>query len=291
MNTTQTHHKQKRKPGWLKVRLPGGAHFVKVKELVKDNSLHTVCESAHCPNIGECWNRKTATFMILGDACTRNCRFCAVDHGKPGLPDPDEPNRVANAVDKLGLNYVVVTSVTRDDLPDGGAEQFAKCVSAIRSIRPVCKVEVLIPDFQGSESALSIVLAAKPDVLNHNIETVPQLYSQARPQADYNRSLQLLQRASHAGLRAKTGLMVGLGESLDQIVNVMRDLVAHDCKMLTIGQYLQPSKKHLPVARYVTPKEFNEMKKRGLELGLENIEAGPLVRSSYHADQQFDASI
>jgi len=282
--------KQTRKPDWLKVRLPGGSHFVKVKELVKKGSLHTVCESAHCPNIGECWNRRTATFMILGDECTRNCRFCAVNPGQPAQLDHDEPSRVANAVAALGLNYAVITSVTRDDLPDGGAEQFAQTIRAIKSVRPQCKIEVLIPDFQGSETALATVLSARPEVLNHNIETVPALYPQARPQADYDRSLQLLQRASHAGFRAKSGIMVGLGETFEQLIQVMHDLVEHQCKMLTIGQYLQPSKKHLPVARYVPPKEFAALKRAGLELGFENIEAGPLVRSSYHADQQFEST-
>jgi lipoyl synthase len=290
MSLNQDIGELERKPSWLKVKLPVGSQFVKVKELVKNSQLHTVCESAHCPNIGECWNRKTATFMILGDVCTRNCRFCAVDHNKATPLDTQEPERVAEAVAKLGLNYAVITSVTRDDLVDGGANHFAKTISAIKAARPECKIEVLIPDFQGSEDALSIVLDAKPDVLNHNIETVPQLYSIARPQADYKRSLELLRSASRAGFKTKSGLMVGLGETMEQINIVMQDLVEYGCNMLTIGQYLQPSKSHLPVARYVEPKEFGKMKKIGLELGLDSIEAGPLVRSSYHADEQFDSA-
>lgn len=280
---------KERKPAWLKVKLPGGSNFVKVKDLVQGGSLHTVCESAHCPNIGECWSRQTATFMIMGDTCTRNCRFCAVDGGRPTPLDSNEPERVGQAVATLGLNYAVVTSVTRDDLPDGGAAHFAETISAIRKHRPECKVEVLIPDLQGSLDDLKTVLAAKPDVLNHNIETVPRLYPQARPQANYQRSLELLLRASTLGARSKSGLMVGLGETFDEIVQVMQDLLEHNCKMLTIGQYLQPSKKHLPVARYVPPKEFGDLKRKGLELGFEHIEAGPLVRSSYHADEQFES--
>ncbi len=280
---------KERKPAWLKVKLPGGANFVKVKDLVQSGSLHTVCESAHCPNIGECWSRQTATFMIMGDTCTRNCRFCAVEGGRPTPLDPHEPDRVGQAVASLGLNYAVVTSVTRDDLADGGAAHFAETIHAIRKYRPECKVEVLIPDLQGSLDDLKTVLEAEPDVLNHNIETVPRLYPHARPQADYSRSLQLLMRAAQMGARSKSGMMVGLGETFDEVVQVMHDLLAHDCKMLTIGQYLQPSKKHVPVDRYVTPKEFGDLKRKGLELGFEHIEAGPLVRSSYHADEQFES--
>ncbi len=281
---------RERKPEWLKVRLPGGSRFSKVRELVQQSKLHTVCESARCPNIGECWNRRTATFMILGDVCTRNCRFCAVPGGRPSHADPDEPERVAQAVAALGLKYAVLTSVNRDDLPDGGAAHFAHTIAAIRRIRPQCKIEVLIPDFEGSESALQLVLDAGPDVLNHNIETVPHLYQKARPQADYHRSLRLLQVAARQGARTKSGIMVGLGETFDQVVQVMHDLLDHQCKMLTIGQYLQPSKKHLPVARYVTPKEFGRWKRLGLQMGFEHIESGPLVRSSYHADEQYSAA-
>ena len=290
MSTQPLIGEQARKPEWLKVRLPGGSHFVDVKGLVKDNKLHTVCESARCPNLGECWNRKTATFMILGDVCTRSCRFCAVKTGRPLAIDADEPARVAEAVGALGLKYAVITSVNRDELADGGATHFARTIGAIRKIRPECTIEVLIPDFRGSEAALQIVLDAEPDVLNHNIETVPHLYKLVRPQAHYMRSLQLLQRAAAQGARTKSGIMVGLGETFDQVVHVMRDLIAHDCRMLTIGQYLQPSKQHLPVARYVTPKEFGDYKRLGPELGFSHIESGPLVRSSYHADEQFSAA-
>ena len=279
-----------RKPEWLKVKLPGGSHFTKVRELVQQSQLHTVCESARCPNIGECWNRRTATFMILGDVCTRHCRFCAVAGGRPAHVDPGEPERVAEAVAALGLKYAVLTSVNRDDLADGGAGHFAKTIAAIRRIRPECKIEVLIPDFEGSKAALQVVLDAGPDVLNHNIETVPHLYPKVRPEAVYSRSLQVLQRAAGQGFPAKSGLMVGLGETFEQVVKVMQDLLDHKCRMLTIGQYLQPTKKHLPVARYVTPKEFGRMKRIGLQMGFEHIESGPLVRSSYHADEQFNAT-
>jgi len=290
MSTLPTVSGRERKPEWLKVRLPGGSHFVNVKDLVQNNKLHTVCESARCPNLGECWNRKTATFMILGDICTRSCRFCAVKTGRPLAIDPDEPVRVAEAVDALGLKYAVITSVNRDELADGGAAHFARTIEEIRRLRPECKIEVLIPDFCGSEAALQIVLDADPDVLNHNVETVPTLYKQVRPQAFYERSLQLLQRAAVQGAKTKSGMMVGLGETFDQVVQVMRDLIAHECRMLTIGQYLQPSKKHAPVARYVTPKEFGDYKRIGLDLGFSHIESGPLVRSSYHADEQFNAA-
>lgn len=276
-----------RKPDWLKIRLPGGEHFLKVRELVKKRELHTVCESAHCPNIGECWNRQTATFMIMGDVCTRNCRFCAVETGQAAPLDVDEPRRVADAVTALNLSYTVITSVTRDDLPDGGAGHFAQTIAEIRRAQLRCKIEVLIPDFQGSKAALKTVVDARPDVLNHNIETVPRLYSLARPQADYQRSLQLLARAYKLNVRTKSGIMVGLGETADEVEQVMADLVAAGCRMLTIGQYLQPSKKHLPVARYVAPDEFKQFKRVGLDIGFKHVEAGPLIRSSYHADQQF----
>jgi lipoyl synthase len=276
-----------RKPDWLKIRLPGGEHFLKVRELVKDGGLHTVCESAHCPNIGECWNRQTATFMIMGDVCTRNCRFCAVQTGSVFPLDAHEPPRVAGAVTALNLSYAVITSVTRDDLPDGGAGHFARTIAEIRRLQPNCKIEVLVPDFQGSEAALTTVLDAHPDVLNHNIETVPRLYSLARPQADYQRSLQLLSRAAKLNARTKSGIMVGLGETTEEVEQVMADLVNTGCRMLTIGQYLQPSKKHLPVARYVAPEEFQQYKRVALELGFKHVESGPLIRSSYHANQQF----
>mgnify|MGYP005846941323 CR=1 FL=1 len=276
-----------RKPNWLKIRLPGGEKFIQVRDLVKGGNLHTVCESAHCPNIGECWNRRTAAFMIMGDVCTRNCRFCAVQPGRALPLDVEEPQRVADAVAVLGLSYVVVTSVTRDDMADGGAAHFAETIRAIRAQNPHCKIEVLIPDFQGREAALNLVIEAAPDVLNHNIETVPRLYPQARPQADYRRSLDVLEHAARHGLRTKSGLMVGLSETVEEVERVMADLFAVGCRMLTIGQYLQPSKMHLPVVRYVTPEEFAQFKRLGLEIGLEHVESGPLVRSSYHADRQY----
>lgn len=277
----------KRRPHWLKINLPRGVNFYQVNKLVKDKNLHTVCQSAHCPNIGECWSRRTATFMIMGDVCSRNCRFCAVVPGKPQALNSDEPRLVAEAVRDLNLRYAVITSVTRDDLPDGGAEHFAQTIQAIRRIQPGCKIEVLIPDFQGSEKDLATVLAAKPDVLNHNIETVPRLYPLARPQARYARSLELLERASKYDVYTKSGIMVGLGETLDEVRGAMRDLLDANCQMLTIGQYLQPSRNHLPVDRFVTPEEFAQLKRDGLAMGFANIQSGPLVRSSYHADEQF----
>lgn len=288
MDGSVTH--KARKPTWLKVKMPGGKHFVKVRELVQNGHLHTVCESAHCPNIGECWSRRTATFMIMGDTCTRNCKFCAVTGGKPTPLDPEEPVRVAEAVKTLELKYAVITSVTRDDLTDGGAAHFAETIRAIRDRVPECKIEVLIPDFLGSLSALETVLQAQPDVLNHNMETVQRLYPQARPQADYQRSLNLLKTAHQLGAQTKTGIMVGLGETPEEVERLMRDVVNNHCKMLTIGQYLQPSQQHLPVVRYVPPAEFHKLKRFGLDIGFEHIESGPLVRSSYHADIQYESA-
>jgi len=278
------------KPSWLKVKLPGSKEFSNVRKLVEQSHLHTVCQSAKCPNIGECWSRRTATFMIMGDVCTRNCRFCAVDGGNVQPLDSAEPERVAEAVQTLQLKYAVITSVTRDDLPDGGADHFARTIQAIRARVPQCTIEVLIPDFQGSERDLKTVLAAEPDVLNHNIETVPRLYPKARPMADYQQSLQLLERAASLGAVAKSGLMVGLGETAQEIHQTMQDIVDHGCTMLTIGQYLQPSQQHLPVDRFVTPDEFAAYKKIGLKMGFKHIESAPLVRSSYHADQQFEGN-
>jgi len=275
-----------RKPPWLKVKLPGGSSFVKVKGLIEKKHLSTVCESAHCPNIGECWSRQTATFMILGDQCTRNCSFCAVSKGLPQPLDADEPRRVAEAVEALDLQYVVVTSVTRDDLDDGGAAHFVRTVQEIRSVRPQCKIELLIPDFQGSRSAMNQIIDIQPDILNHNIETIPRLYPTVRPQADYQRSLIVLNSAHQGGLVSKSGLMVGLGETTDEIFQVMGDLLDHNCRRLTIGQYLQPSRAHLPVVRYVKPEEFEYYKVKGREMGFRHVESGPLVRSSYHADEQ-----
>ncbi len=277
----------KRRPHWLKIQLPGGASFYHVNKLVRDKDLHTVCQSAHCPNIGECWNRKTATFMIMGEVCSRNCSFCAVNPGKPAPLNADEPRLVAEAIRELGLRYAVVTSVTRDDLADGGAEHFARTIEAVRRAQPGCKIEVLIPDLKGDKEALYTVLAAKPDVLNHNLETVERLYHLARPQARYARSLELLERASENGALTKSGIMVGLGETLDEVRRTMRDLLDVHCQMLTIGQYLQPSANHLPVERFVTPEEFEHLKTQGLAMGFDNVQAGPLVRSSYLADEQF----
>ncbi|MDZ7265158.1 MAG: lipoyl synthase [candidate division KSB1 bacterium] len=278
----------KRHPRWLKVPLPAGKNFQDVRKLVEQHHLHTVCQSAHCPNIGDCWGKRTATFMILGDVCTRNCRFCAVASGMPGPVDLSEPERVAEAVKTLSLKYAVITSVTRDDLPDGGAAIFATTIQKIRTAVPSCQIEVLIPDFQGTFSAQMLVFAARPDVLNHNIETVPSLYPLVRPQADYWRSIRLLAAAKQAGLVTKTGLMLGVGETESEVIEVMQDLRQVQCDILTLGQYLQPSAAHAPIDRYVTPEEFNRLKAIGIELGFQHVEAGPLVRSSYHAGECFD---
>lgn len=279
---------QPRRPEWIKAKAPAGENYEEVLALVRKLHLNTVCQSAHCPNIGECWSARTATFMILGNICTRNCRFCAVDHGSPLPSDPDEPERVASAASVLKLLYAVITSVTRDDLSDGGASIFAATIRAIKEKSPGCRVEVLIPDFQGSEDALRAVMDAQPDVLNHNVETVPRLYPSVRPQAVYQRSLDVLQTANYLtpnGL-TKSGLMVGVGETTKEIVEVMTDLRGTGCDILTIGQYLRPSLNHVPISRYYTPQEFEELKSRGLELGFAHVESGPLVRSSYHASEQ-----
>jgi len=275
-----------RKPDWIRAKLPGGRNYAEIRDLVRKGGLHTVCQSARCPNLGECWSERTATFMILGDRCTRNCRFCAVASGGAAPVDPDEPRRVAEAVRTLGLRYAVITSVTRDDLPLGGAEIFAETVRAIREMVPGCKVEVLVPDFKGSRQALDAVLEAEPDVLNHNVETVPRLYPLVRPGADFGRSLELLRRAGAAGALTKSGLMVGLGERMNEVFDAMESLRGAGCTILTVGQYLRPSAAHLPVARYVEPREFREMRERGLEMGFAHVEAGPLVRSSYRAMEQ-----
>lgn len=277
-----------RKPPWLKVQMPFGEAFFEVQDLIRRRKLHTVCSSARCPNIGECWNHRTATFMILGDICTRNCAFCAVPGGSPEPPDPDEPRRVAQSIQDLGLKYAVITSVTRDNLPDGGAGQFAATIRAIREQRPDCRVEVLIPDFQGNPNALSTVIAAAPDVLNHNLETVPSLYPIVRPQANYQRSLYVLEQSSDSGLRTKTGLMLGLDETDPEILQVLEDVLSAGCRLLTLGQYLQPTKNHHPVARFLHPNEFRRWAKTGQEMGFDHVEAGPLVRSSYKAHQQFE---
>lgn len=278
--------KTDRKPPWIKAKLPGGANYRAIKNLVVDGDLHTVCQSARCPNLGECWEQRTATFMILGDACTRHCGFCAVRSETPGPVDGDEPWRVAAAVRAMGLRYAVITSVTRDDLPGGGAEIFACTIRAIRDAVPQCKVEVLIPDFQASKEALRAVLDAAPDVLNHNVETIPRLYPIVRPRADFERSVELLGDARAAGAVTKSGIMVGLGEQMSEIFDVMSRLREVDCRILTVGQYLSPSLKHLPVARYVEPEGFDRIRERGIEMGFGHVEAGPLVRSSYHAMEQ-----
>ena len=279
------------KPEWLKVRAPGSPNYLRLRELMRGLHLHTVCEEAHCPNIGECWHHGTATFMIMGDVCTRACGYCNVTHGAPGALDPLEAEKLAQAVDTLELSYVVVTSVDRDDLEDFGAGAFAATIRAIKARRPECRVEVLIPDFQGHEAPLQRVLEARPDILNHNTETVPRLYRMARPGGRYPRALELLQRARvwAPTIPTKTGIMVGLGETFDEIVAVLRDLRSVDCQILTVGQYLRPSLAHLPMDRYYTPDEFREIKRIALELGFGHVESGPLVRSSYHAHEQADA--
>jgi lipoic acid synthetase len=273
------------RPSWLKVKVPLGESFSRLKGLMDGKHLHTVCEEARCPNMSECWNAGTATFMILGDVCTRSCGFCAVKTGKPEGLDLEEPFRVADAVRSMGVRYAVVTSVNRDELPDGGAAVFAETIRQIRVVNPSVSIEVLIPDFRGVEWALDIVVEARPDVLNHNIETVPRLYTGVRPQAKYDRSLELLERAKRKGMMTKTGIMVGLGESEEEVQEVMRDVRGVNCDIFTIGQYLQPTKEHLPVERYVHPDEFARYKQYGLAMGLPRVESGPLVRSSYHAEE------
>ncbi|MGD2187915.1 MAG: lipoyl synthase [Desulfobacterales bacterium] len=281
----------KPKPPWLKKRLPTGPQYEKVRELIGKDRLHTVCQEAKCPNMWECFSQQTATFLIMGSRCTRNCRFCSVAQGPAGPPDPAEPARVAEAARQMGLSYIVITSVTRDDLADGGALFFAKTIEAVHCRIPSAKVEVLIPDFQGNPQALQTVLNARPDVLNHNIETVPRLYSIVRPQARYRRSLQLLSRVQKyaPGLPTKSGLMLGLGESSAEIHSTLKDLIDAGCRILTIGQYLQPSKAHLPVSRFVPPEEFEKWKSGALEMGFSEVASGPFVRSSYHARELYQA--
>lgn len=278
-----------KRPEWLKVRLPGGENYHDLKGIMRGLELHTVCESARCPNVGECWAHRTATFMILGELCTRRCGFCAVPKGKPtGQVDAAEPERVAEASERMGLKYVVVTSVDRDDLADGGAAIFAQTIAALRRRIPGCKVEVLIPDFRGDDRALEMVLAARPDVLNHNIETVPRMYPAARRGSYYDRSLRLLRRSREIAptIPTKSGLMVGLGETFEETCAVLRDLAAAGVGIVTIGQYLRPSVDQLPVARFYSPEEFLALKREGLRLGIRHVESGPLVRSSYHAHEQ-----
>jgi lipoyl synthase len=281
-------HQPPRKPDWLKVRFPAGPRYTQIDRYHRDKGLHSVCRSAACPNQGECWSRGTATFMILGSECTRGCRFCNVEQRTPHAPDPDEPVKVAEAIADLGLRHAVITSVTRDDLADGGAAQFAAVTRAIKQRLPACRVELLIPDLQGDWEALASILNSGPDILGHNLETVPRLYAQVRQGADYQRSLQLLQQSVSIApkIPTKSGLMLGLGETRIEIEAVMRDLVAVNCKRLTVGQYLQPTRNHQPVIRYAPPEEFDALKQLGQTLGFDHIEAGPLVRSSYHAEAQ-----
>jgi len=279
-----------RKPGWLKVKAPGGPTYLELKSLMRELGLHTVCEEARCPNIGECWEHKAATFMILGDVCTRNCTYCAVTHGTPKPDDPEEPARLAEAVSRMGLEHVVITSVDRDDLPHGGAEAFAACVREIRARMPNTSVEVLIPDFKGSEAALRLVMDAEPDILNHNLETTERLYRLARPGGRYDRALELLARARRLapGALTKSGIILGLGEEWDEIVRCLRDLRRSDVNIVTLGQYLRPSDAHLPIARYYTPDEFAELRTVGLAMGFAHVQSSPLTRSSYHAWAQID---
>lgn len=277
---------RQKRPEWLRINIPGGANYRRVKSIVEAYGIHTVCQEARCPNVGECWNAGTATFLILGDICTRSCSFCAVKAGNPAGVDADEPRRVAEAIKLLGIRHAVITSVNRDELYDGGAQIFAETIQQIRAINPHTKIEVLIPDFKGEEFALNIVLDAFPDVLSHNIETVPRLYSIVRPQARYTQSIELLRRAKKRGFLTKTGLILGLGETTKEVIRTMEDLRRASCDILTLGQYLQPTKEHLPVHRFVRPSEFRVLKEIGLGMGFRYVESGPLVRSSYHAEVQ-----
>ncbi len=274
-----------KRPDWLKVKLPTGDNYLDVKNLMRRQKLNTVCEEAKCPNIAECWNHRSATFMILGDTCTRSCGFCNVKLGMPNELDINEPYRVVESVIELDLRHVVITSVNRDELKDGGATIFKECVRLIRERKPDCTVEILIPDFKGEEHAFETIMQAPPDILNHNLETVPRLYHAVRPQAKYDRSLNLIKWFKEKGLKTKSGIMVGIGEQSEEVLDLMKDLVNHGCDILTIGQYLQPTKMHLPVDRFVTPDEFRMYKEKGLEMGFKIVESAPLVRSSYRADQ------
>jgi lipoic acid synthetase len=279
------------KPDWLKVRAPGSPSYLRLKDIMRGLGLHTVCEEARCPNIGECWHHGTATFMILGAVCTRACSYCAVAHGRPDQVDAAEPARVADAIRALDLSYVVITSVDRDDLPDGGASIFAETIRETRARTPDCRIEVLIPDFQGNEAALGTVLDARPDILNHNTETVPRLYRMARSGGRYSRTLELLDRSRRyaPAIATKSGVMVGLGEERDELIATFRDLRGVGCGILTIGQYLRPTEKHAPMVRYYHPDEFRDLKAIALDLGFVHVESGPLVRSSYHAHETADA--
>ena len=279
-----------RKPPWLRRRIQAGATYQEVHRIIQRSKLHTVCQEAHCPNLGECFSRGTATFLILGDHCTRNCRFCAVAHGPSGPPDSEEPHRLAEAVQNMGLRYVVVTSVTRDDLSDGGSGHFAQTISEIRRRVPTARIEVLVPDFQGSDSAVTTVVQARPDVFNHNLETVARLYPKVRPGADYRRSLRLLRRvrALSSDMPTKSGLMLGLGESPEELRQALFDLLEVECRILTLGQYLQPSRDHLPVERFLPPEAFEQWREVALEMGFRQVASGPFVRSSYRAGELYE---
>ena len=281
-----------RKPGWLKVRAPGGANYLRLKHLMRDLELHTVCEEAHCPNVGECWEHGTATFMILGDVCTRNCAYCAVAHGRPPKFDAAEPERVARAVAEMNLQHAVITSVDRDDLPDFGAWAFAETIRQIKQHVPTCSVEVLVPDFQGDEDAIRAVLDASPDIYNHNTETVPRLYKRCRPGGRYERVMKIFTAAKRIAphVPTKSGIILGMGETNEEVLAVLRDLRAVDVDIITLGQYLRPSSAHIKLDRYVTPEEFRMFREEGMAMGFRHVESGPLVRSSYHAWEQVQAA-
>ena len=281
-----------RKPSWLKVRAPGGPNYLRLKHLMRDLDLHTVCEEAHCPNVGECWEHGTATFMILGDVCTRNCAYCAVAHGRPPKFDAAEPERVARAVAEMNLQHAVITSVDRDDLPDFGAWAFAETIRQIRELVPTCSVEVLVPDFQGKEDAIRAVLDASPDIYNHNTETVPRLYKRCRPGGRYERVMNIFTTAKRVAphIPTKSGIILGMGETNEEVLAVLRDLRAVDVDIITLGQYLRPSASHIKLDRYVTPEEFRMFREQGMAMGFRHVESGPLVRSSYHAWEQVQAA-
>jgi lipoic acid synthetase len=281
-----------RKPSWLKVRAPGGPNYLRLTKMMRELELHTVCEEAHCPNVGECWEHGTATFMILGDVCTRNCAYCAVSHGRPPKYDIEEPSRVAAAIGEMQLQHAVITSVDRDDLPDFGAYIFAETIRQIKQRLPDCSVEVLVPDFQGNEDSIRTVLEAQPDIYNHNTETVPRLYKRCRPGGRYERVMNIFRTAKRIAphIPTKTGIILGMGETLEEVEIVMRDLRAVDVDILTLGQYLRPSDSHIPIDRYVTPEEFRQLREIGMAMGFRHVESGPLVRSSYHAWEQVQAA-
>ena len=280
-----------KRPDWLKVKLPTGDNYSDVRDLMREKKLNTVCEEAKCPNIAECWNHRTATFMILGDTCTRSCGFCNVKVGLPTELDLEEPRRVVDAIKQLDLRHAVITSVNRDELEDGGASIFKECIRLLRSEKQDCTIEILIPDFKGEEKAFEIIMRYPPDILNHNLETIKRLYHAVRPQAKYERSLNLIKWFKTKGLKTKSGIMVGIGETTDEVLELMKDLRSHGCEIMTIGQYLQPTKQHLSVDRFVTPEEFKMYKEEGLKMGFRIVESSPLVRSSYHADEHAYSNI